>query len=230
MKTLLTSTIALCAALVMTSCCNKETKCTVAETKSEMKKEPFKKKYTNKDFYDADGNFKQDVARKAFKEMLAYYDIPWTDLLDKEIWFADFGMQDFENVGMGGIFWINDPKSGYLGHTIYLLPGQMIPEHRHEATANYAAKDESWYMEEGWAYNFSEVGDPTPNPPAIAEAQKASMKSKNFVIQKKGEYIKLKEILTSHFLRAGDEGAIVVEFGSYQDMDGLKFSNPAAKL
>jgi len=227
MKKLFTSTIAILAGLIMISCCNKAT--TVTNCESAMK-EPFKKTYTNADFYDADGNFKQDVAKKAYQEMLAYYDIPWTDLLNKDIWFVDFGMGDFENVGMGGIFWVNDAATGYLGHTIYLLPGQMIPEHRHEATANYAAKNESWYMEEGWAYNFSEIGDETANPPAIPEAQKASMKSKNFTIQKKGEYLPLKALLTSHFLRAGDEGAIVVEFGSYQDGAGLKFSNPAAAL
>ena len=230
MKNLFTSTLAICAALVMVGCCGQGTSTTKTETAMKETKGKFQKKYTNKDFYDADGNFKQDVAKKAFKEMLDFYDIPVTPLMEKDMWFADFGMKDFENVGMGGIFWVNDPVSGYLGHTIYLLPGQMIPEHCHEATANYPAKNESWYVEEGWAYNFSEVGDETSNPPAIPEAQKASMKSKNFTVQKKGDYLPLKEILTSHFLMGGDEGAVVVEFGSFQDMAGLKFSNPAAKM
>ena len=35
---------------------------------------------------------------------------------------------------MGGIFWVNDPEYGYFAHAIYLLPGQMIPEHAHVKT------------------------------------------------------------------------------------------------
>lgn len=34
--------------------------------------------------------------------------------MEKDIWFTDFGLGDFENVGMGGIFWVNDPEYGYL--------------------------------------------------------------------------------------------------------------------
>lgn len=59
------------------------------------------------------------------------YGVPYTPLMEKDIWFTDFGLGDFENVGMGGIFWVNDPEYGYFAHAIYLLPGQMIPEHAH---------------------------------------------------------------------------------------------------
>ncbi len=56
---------------------------------------------------------------------------------------TDFNLGDFENVGMAGIFWVNDPEYKYLGHEIYLLPGQMIAEHKHVVT-EYPAKFESW--------------------------------------------------------------------------------------
>ena len=79
------------------------------------------------------------------------------------MWVTDFGLGDFENVGMGGIFWINDPEYKYFAHAIYLLPGQMIPEHAHVKT-DFPAKHESWMVEKGWVYNFSEVGDETRTP------------------------------------------------------------------
>jgi hypothetical protein len=33
-----------------------------------------------------------------------------------------------------------------------------------------------------------------------------------------------------HFMVAGPEGALVTEYGTFHDMDGLRFSNPKASL
>ena len=79
----------------------------------------------------------------------------------------------------------------------------------------------------GWVYNFSEVGKPTSNPPAVPKTHGA-VKSKNFVIQKKGEVLPLKKIETWHFMMAGPEGAIVDEYGSNEDKTGMRFTNPKA--
>ena len=44
----------------------------------------YSKKYTNADFYK-DGKFQQDVAMEAMKDMFAFYDVPFTDLMAKDI-------------------------------------------------------------------------------------------------------------------------------------------------
>lgn len=187
----------------------------------------YSKKYTNADFYK-DGKFQQEVAMNAMKDMLAFYDVPFTKLMAKDMWVTDFGLGDFENVGMGGIFWVNDAEHGYFAHTIYLLPGQMIPEHAHVKT-KYPAKHEVWMVSKGWAYNFSEVGEKTPNAPAIPVTH-GPVKSKNFVVQKAGEVLPLKELSTFHFLMGGPEGAIIEEWACYHDNAGLRFTNPKAAL
>lgn len=187
----------------------------------------YSKKYTNADFYK-DGKFDQAVAIEAMKDMFKFYDVPFTELMAKDMWVTDFGLGDFENVGMGGIFWINDAEHGYFAHAIYLLPGQMIPEHAHVKT-KFPAKHETWMVEKGWAYNFSEIGDETPNAPAIP-ATHGPIKSKNFTIQKVGEVLPLKKIESFHFLMAGPEGAIVDEWACYHDNDGLRFTNSKAAL
>lgn len=215
------------------ACCNKEGECTekcekVCDKQSKNNKEmTYSKKYTNADFY-TDGKFNQEAAMAAMKDMLAFYDMPFTELMAKDMWVTDFGLGDFENVGMGGIFWVNDADHGYFAHAIYLLPGQMIPEHAHVKT-KFPAKHETWMVTKGWAYNFSEVGDATPNAPAIP-ASHGPIKSKNFAVQKVGEVLPLKELLTFHFLMAGPEGAIVDEWASYHDNDGLRFTNTKAAL
>ncbi|WP_320970543.1 hypothetical protein [Bacteroides nordii] len=204
--------------------CKNECNQNSCKNKKEM---TYSKKYTNADFYK-DGKFQQEVAMEAMKDMFAFYDVPFTELMAKDMWVTDFGLGDFENVGMGGIFWVNNAEQRYFAHAIYLLPGQMIPEHAHVATT-YPAKHESWMVEKGWAYNFSEVGDETPNAPAIP-ATHGPIKSKNFVVQKVGEVLPLKALTTFHFLMAGPEGAIVSEWATYHDNAGLRFSNPKAAL
>ena len=207
------------------SCDNKE--CLEECNTNKKQKMDYSKKYTNADFYK-EGVFQQDVAMKAMKDMFAYYDVPFTDLMAKEMWITDFGLGDFEHVGMGGIFWTNNEEYGYFAHAIYLLPGQMIPEHAHVKT-KHPAKHETWMVEKGWAYNFSEVGDATPDAPEIPSSH-GPIKSKNFVIQKVGEVIPLKALTTFHFLMAGPQGAIVSEWATYHDNDGLRFTNTKAAL
>lgn len=186
----------------------------------------YQKKYTNKDFY-TNGKFNEDVAMEAFKEMFKFYGVHFSEFMEKEMWVTDFDLGDFENVGMGGVFWVNDAEHNYFAHAIYLLPNQMIPEHAHAKT-EYAPKFESWMVTKGWAYNFSEIGEATPNAPAIP-ASHAPVRSKNFVVQNIGDIIHLKKEESFHFLMAGPEGAIVDEWASYHDAAGLRFSDANAK-
>ena len=222
-KVLIAAFIA-CCGVGMTSCSTESKK---TESVMTQEKKTYQKKFTNADFYK-DGKFDQEVAKKAFLDMFEFYDVPFTALMEKDIWFTDFGLGDFENTGMGGNFWINGAEHGYFAHSIYLLPGQMIPEHAHVKTS-FPAKHESWMVNHGWVYNFSEVGDETPNPPAIP-AGHGPVKSKNFVVQQVGDVLRLKEPETFHFMMAGPEGAIVEEWACYHDNDGLRFTNKKAAL
>lgn len=205
-------------------CCKNETTNTNCTKKENM---TYSKKFTNADFYK-DGKFDQEVAMNAFKDMFAFYGVPFTELMAKDMWVTDFGLGDFENVGMGGIFWVNDQEHSYFAHAIYLLPGQMIPEHAHVKT-EFPAKFESWMVNHGWVYNFSEIGEETPNAPAISPVH-GPIVSKNFVKQNVGEVLHLKKSETFHFMMAGPEGAIVDEWASYHDNAGLRFTNKKAAL
>lgn len=192
-----------------------------------MQLKPYTKKYTNADYY-TDGVFNQDVAKKAFLDMFEHYGIPFTPFLEENFWVNDFGLGDFENTGMGGVFWINNSEHCYFGHEIYLLPGQMIAEHYHVPSA-YPAKHESWHVRNGWVYNFG-IGEPTPNPPALPESQKEFITAQNFQIMRVGDISSLQVLESRHFLMAGDEGAVVTEYGTFHDNDGLRFTNPKASL
>lgn len=194
-----------------------------------MNQNKLEKQYTNKDFYK-NGIFQKDVAKQAVKEVILSHGELYTDKIDSEIWISDFGLGDFEHVGLASVTWFNDPLYDYFAMTMYLLPNQMIPEHIHRAimeAPKKPAKYESWKVIRGWIYNFSEVGDPTPDPPLIP-ASFGSVKSKNFAIIKAGDTSALKKVETWHFMMAGPQGAIVDEYGVHHDRRGWFSSNPKA--
>lgn len=190
-------------------------------------KAPYQKKYTNADFYK-DGKIDPEVVLKAYLDMFDYYGIPYNEYMKANLWITDFELGDLENVGMGGIFWVNDSTHRYFGHEIYLLPGQMIAEHKHMPT-EFPAKYESWLTREGMVYNFS-IGEPTPDAPKLPDSQKGYVTVAHFVKQPKGEVNHLVEEGTFHFLMAGPEGAVVTEFANYHDGGGLRFSNPGVEF
>lgn len=183
--------------------------------------------YTNKDFYK-NGVFQKEVAKDAIAQLLASYGHTLTPAMRQQLWFNDFGLGDYQHVGLASITWVNNLDYGYYAMTMYLLPNQMIPEHRHmpiSAPPARPAKHESWRVLDGWVYNFSEIGaasaDIPPTPKSFGPVQ-----SHNVVIQHQGETLSLKKLESYHFLMANSKGAIVDEYGNWQDRRGWFSSNP----
>jgi len=226
MKTKATITMLLTLALCFGTVSNTMAKGAKESAKTE-KKALYQKKYTNKDYY-TNGQFNKEVAMKAMKDMFAFYGVPFTKFMAENMWVTDFGLGDFENIGMGGIFYVNDAEHNVFGHEIYLLPNQMIAEHCHVAS-DYPAKHEAGLVRYGGGYNFC-IGEPTPNAPKLPESQKNFITLKHFDVKKAGDMVYLSKIETKHFLYAGPHGMIVTEFGTFHDNAGLRFSNPGVKF
>jgi D-lyxose ketol-isomerase len=187
--------------------------------------------YENDHFYKPDGTFDQDAALAAYYEMMERFGYPIPERLrGEDLWTLDFGLGKFTEVGMAGIFWINHVEHDYLGHEIYLLPNQMIPEHSHVATETVRAKVEGWHLRHGSVTLFAE-GTPTPGvdeiiPPSHRDIAVARTMTK----LECGEYGTLANPEERHWMMAGPEGAIVSEYASAQDMDGLRFTHPDITL
>ena len=202
-----------------------------AEGKKVEAPEPKKlRAFTNEEFYK-EGKFDPEAAKAAYYEFMAYNSYPVVPRLKTDdFWVLDFALGNFMEVGMAGIFWINSLEDGYFGHDIWLLPGQMIPEHAHMKTEKAGPKMEGWHVRHGWVYVYGE-GEPTPGvderiPPlhrkvAVARTEKKLMP---------GETACLGGAEQKHWMLAGPEGAIVSEYATYHDMDGLRFTHPDIKL
>lgn len=207
----------------------------------------------NKSFY-GDGKFTNDRAREAYYALMESFGYPIPDVLrTDQFWTCDFVQGDFARLGMGGVFWINesgtygksgsgsydgefaDQKFGYLGHDIYLLPGQTLPEHRHVGGAEgYGPKMESWQVRHGEVLFFGEykgAGDeilisdlPEDQRPWGYGEDWFKSKYAARRTAKSGKIYTLKDPESWHGQRAGKNGAIVTEYGTYHNH--VTFSKP----
>jgi D-lyxose ketol-isomerase len=186
-------------------------------------------KFKNEDFY-TNGKFQVEKAKQAYFDMMTAHGYPISENLRTNMWATDFGLGDFTHVGMAGIFWVNFEKEGYFAHEIFLLPGQMIVEHGHEATAKGKAKMESWHVRHGSIYTFGEEGGPIPAGVTLPKSQEKFITAKKCYEMVPGEIRTLNRVTAKHFMMGGPQGAIVSEYATYHDGDGLRFSNPGVKF
>ena len=208
----------------------------------------------NAAFYAKNGAFDSESSKEAYFSMMKAFGYPISDVLKTdELWLCDFVQRDFEKLGMAGIFWVNakgnygqngvkaykgdfkDSDYGYLGHEIYLLPGQMLPEHRHiGGTEGYGPKMESWHVRYGSVEFFGEykgAGDEKlisemPQKDRPWGYGQAWFKSK-YVAKRtaeSGKLYTLEDPESWHSQRAGACGAIVSEYATYHNQ--VEFSKP----
>ncbi len=184
----------------------------------------------NSDFYK-DGVFRADKGKEAYFDMMERFHYPVVDKLRAdEMWVVDFSLNDFVNVGMGGIFWCNDRDHGYFGHEIFLLPGQMIVEHGHVKTDIAEPKMEAWHVRHGSIFTLAE-GEPTdPMPARLPESQEKFITARRCKLVEPGELGYLETPGAMHFMIAGPEGTIVTEYATFHDNDGLRFTNPGVRF
>lgn len=186
-------------------------------------------KYKNEDFYK-DGKFQVDKAKQAYFDMMAAYGYPVSASLRTNMWATDFGLGDFVNVGMAGVFWVNFQETGYFAHEIYLLPRQMIVEHGHEATPKGKAKMESWHVRYGGICTVGEEGEPLPTEVKLPKSQAKFITLSKGYRMVAGDIRTLNRVEAKHFMIAGPQGAIVSEYASFHDGEGLRFTNPNVKF
>jgi D-lyxose ketol-isomerase len=191
-------------------------------------------KMDNSEFY-ANGELDGVKAKQAYFDLMNYHNfvIPESFKGD-QLWCLDFGLGDFTSVGMGGVFWANENHEGggYLGHEIFLLPGQMIPEHAHVKCDSCPPKRESWLVRSGSAYSFSvqEKATDFPDGITIPASQKGATTVNSCIKLEAGDLDTLGKAGSPHFLLAGPEGAIISEFATFHDNAGLRFTNKKVKF
>jgi D-lyxose ketol-isomerase len=186
----------------------------------------------NADFYDAQGKFKPEAAKAAYFRFLEAAPYPIPERLRKEIWVSDFGLGRFTEVGLGGMFWVNNQKDNYTSLDFFLLPGQMIPEHWHVPlpAENVPVKMESWHVRWGSTYTYGE-GEPAAKLGVkIPECEEKYVTVRHEKALKLGDVAGLTRPEQKHWQQAGPEGTIVTETSTFHSGAAVRFTDPRIKF
>ena len=206
--------------------------------------------YESTHFY-TDKKLDIEKTKAAYYELMASFNYPeYPVMKTDEFWVCDFKQKDMSKMGMAGIFWMNEKGTygevgnkkykgkykadqyGYLGHEIYLLPNQALPEHFHlGGPAECGPKMESWQVRYGSVRFFAELK--FEGAKLIKDLPKAELpwgygeawfKSVYYVDAVAGDVVKLGDPQSRHFQQAGPKGAIVTEYGTYHN--DVRFTKP----
>jgi D-lyxose ketol-isomerase len=188
--------------------------------------------YRNSDFYDPAGKFNQEAAKAIYLKFLALANYPISDNLRQNLWVTDFGLGRFTEIGLAGVFWVNNKKDNYTSLEMLLLPNQMVPEHWHVAlpAEGVAAKMESWHVRWGSTFTYGE-GEPTAK---LAVAIPAG--EEKYITVRREKELRLGEVTgisrpeEKHWQMAGFQGAIITETSTYHTSAAVRFTNPNIKF
>jgi D-lyxose ketol-isomerase len=124
---------------------------------------------------------------------------------------ADFGLNDFEHIGLELIVYVNTDR--VCAKEMTLFPGQICPEHRHPNLNGQPGKEETFRCRAGQVYLYVE-GEPTPTPKATIPAgrEKAFTVWHEIVLNPGEQYTLYPN--TFHWFQGGPDGAIVSEFST----------------
>ena len=183
--------------------------------------------FDNEYFYTSDGTFDPERAKDGYIALMKYHGYPVFDGLREKLWVSDYGTGQFAKLGLGAYGFINDEDGWYMGQDMYLLPNQMLPEHYHLDTEKGSAKMEGWHVRHGISYVYGE-GEPTRNMKAVVPKchMNGTVSVSHETILRVGETATLNRATARHWQFGGPEGAIVSEYATFHDNDGVKHSDP----
>lgn len=136
---------------------------------------------------------------------------------------VDFGLNNFEKIGLSILIYVNTKR--VCAKEMYLLPNQVCPEHRHPNINGKSGKEETFRCRRGKVYLY-------------VPSKKSSQESVTVETQVESVFTVFKEIILDegeqytiypdslHWFKGGSEGAIVSEFSTYSTDAHDIFSDP----
>ena len=164
-----------------------------------------------------------ELCRKFVLDLMDHACIALTSAEKEKFEFADFGLDDFDKVGLIIQTYVNTDR--VCAKELVMLPCQTCPEHRHPEQHGESGKEETFRCRLGIVYLYVE-GTPAEKPQAFTPAgREATFTVAHEIVLRPGEQYTLAPN-TLHWFQAGAEGAIVSEFSTHSDDLGDVFTDP----
>jgi len=185
-------------------------------------------KFKNESFYDADGKFDVEAATNAVITLMKYHGYPVYKEMRENLWVSDYNTGQFTKLGLAARMWVNNEEHRYMLMDIYLLPGQMLPEHWHLPSEKNPAKLEGWLVRHGLSHIVGE-GEPNLSPQIVIPKchMNGTVTVKHEVIAGPGDFVPLNRAEARHWQFAGPEGAIITEVANVHTASAVRHSDKA---
>lgn len=150
------------------------------------------------------------------EEALTYYDRANIILTPQEregIEIADFGLNDFEHVGLTLVTFVNTDRC--CAKEMVLLSGQTCPEHSHIPLPekNYPGKEETFRCRYGMVYLYVEGEETKDRKGRVPSGYEGTYTVFHEIVLGPGQQYTM-EPDTKHWFQAGPQGAVVSEFST----------------
>ena len=146
------------------------------------------------------------------------------------LWVSDYGRGEYTKVGLAAYIFINNVEDRYMLMDIFLLPGQMLPEHWHLEGGGNPAKLEGWLVRHGKSYIVGIGDDNLADFPQIKIPEchmGGTVTTKHVAEGKPGDFNMLVQVETRHWQFAGPEGAIITEVANVHTNSAVRHSDKA---
>ena len=186
--------------------------------------------FKNENFYKADGSFDVEKGKDAVIALMKYHKYPVFPGLRESLWVSDYGTGQFTKLGLAANMFKNNEDDRYMLMDLFLLPGQMLPEHWHLDAGKNPAKREGWLIRWGKSYVVGLGSDNLADFPAIQIPQvhmSGNAETKHVVEATPGMFVPLAEVYTKHWQYGGEEGAIITEVANVHTDAAVRHNDKA---
>lgn len=183
--------------------------------------------FDNASFYGKDGKFDVEKGKDAVLAMAAYHGYPVFPGMREKLWVSDYGTGQFMKLGLAAYMFKNNEEDRYMLMDLFLMPGQMLPEHWHVDSDKNPAKREGWLVRWGLSHIVGE-GEPNLGAGVVVPAihMNGTVTVKHEVVAGPGMFVPLARVTSRHWQLAGPEGAIITEVANVHTDSAVRHSDP----
>jgi len=192
--------------------------------------------FKNEDFYAADGKFDVEKGKDGIIALMKFHGYPEFPGIRESLWVSDYNTGQFTKLGLAARMWMNNSKDKYMLMDLFLMPGQMLPEHWHlEGTeggdVGNPAKREGWLVRNGKSYVFGigedNMAEVAPDVVVPKFHCGGTTTTKHCVVATPGIFVPLAEVGTKHWQWGGPEGAIITEVANVHSDTAVRHQDKA---
>jgi len=168
--------------------------------------------FDNAQFYDADGKFDVEKGKDGIEALCKYHGYPIFPDFRENLWVSDYNTGEYTKLGLAAYMFMNNTEDKYMLMDLFLLPGQMLPEHWHLAAEGNPAKREGWLVRWGMSHIVG-IGEPNLCESIVIPKCHCggTVETKHETHAKPGIFVPLAKVGTKHWQYGGPEGAIITE-------------------